>query len=304
MKVIPIVFAFDNNMEMPAGVCITSLLENADSDTFYDIFILHDDSLSYKDSRLILLQTRYPNCRVRFRCVGEYFKNAYEIRKITRTTYFRLLAPSLIPEYDKVIYCDVDMIFRRDLCYIFEIDLGNCLLGGVCDVLNGGIKRPVLNHLGMKPTSYINGGALLMNTQLMRKEGTEDVFLEHAKKRYTFQDQDIINIVCKDRIKYLPFAFNYTTYLQDSVYILSAKTDILDDSIEMARKEGTIHYNGAKPWNQPCPNMDIWWHYYRKSIFYDEKFTHDFWIGQRDNLKNMSLKSRIKQLLRFPLDRN
>ena len=303
MKVIPIVFAFDDNMEMPAGVCMTSLLVNADSDTYYDIFILHDDGLTIKDSRISLLQSRYPNCRVQFRCVGDYFNNAYEIRGITRTAYFRLLAPSLIPEYDKLIYCDVDMIFRRDLFYVFEIDLDNYLLGGVSsDVLSDGKKRPVVNHLGIKPSSYINSGALLMNLQLMRKEDVVKKFLEHENKKYPFQDQDIINIVCKDRIKILPIAFNYTTYLQDSVYLLYNKTTKLDDSIEMAREEGTIHYNGVKPWKGSCPNMDIWWEYYRKSIFFDEKFTHDFWIKQRDALMWMPLMKRIKQLLRYPLD--
>ena len=75
------------------------------------------------------------------------------------------------------------------------------------------------------------------------------------------------------------------------------------EEINHALKTGIVHYNGAKPWNGPCPNMDIWWNYYRKSIFFDEKFAHDFWIGQRDSLMKMPLMKRIKQLLRYPLDK-
>ena len=41
MNVVPIVFAFDNNLILPACVCISSLMMNAKEDTFYDIFILH-----------------------------------------------------------------------------------------------------------------------------------------------------------------------------------------------------------------------------------------------------------------------
>ena len=41
MKTVPILFTFDQSLLMPAGVCLTSLLESADADTFYDIFILH-----------------------------------------------------------------------------------------------------------------------------------------------------------------------------------------------------------------------------------------------------------------------
>lgn len=47
MSKIPIVFCFDDNLLMPAGVCLTSLLEHANPDTFYDIFILHDNKSSF-----------------------------------------------------------------------------------------------------------------------------------------------------------------------------------------------------------------------------------------------------------------
>ena len=36
MKTVPIVFAFDNNLILPACVCISSLLMNAKEETFYD----------------------------------------------------------------------------------------------------------------------------------------------------------------------------------------------------------------------------------------------------------------------------
>ena len=41
MKTVPILFTFDQSLLMPAGVCLTSLLESAEPDTFYDIFIIH-----------------------------------------------------------------------------------------------------------------------------------------------------------------------------------------------------------------------------------------------------------------------
>lgn len=43
MNIIPIAFAFDNNLTMPAAVAFTSLLKNASPETFYDIFILHSE---------------------------------------------------------------------------------------------------------------------------------------------------------------------------------------------------------------------------------------------------------------------
>lgn len=52
MNIVPIVFAFDNNLILPACVCISSLMMNANEDTFYDIFILHSAHIKLKKRRI------------------------------------------------------------------------------------------------------------------------------------------------------------------------------------------------------------------------------------------------------------
>ena len=75
------------------------------------------------------------------------------------------------------------------------------------------------------------------------------------------------------------------------------------EELDHAMKSGIVHYNGAKPWNGPCLNMDIWWDYYRRSPFFDEAFCYDFWNTRRNLLVKMPLLKRVKLLLRYPLDR-
>ena len=59
MNTIPIAFAFDNNLVMPACVCLSSLMMNANPDTFYDIFILHSEKEDLrKDLRSLLRNPR------------------------------------------------------------------------------------------------------------------------------------------------------------------------------------------------------------------------------------------------------
>lgn len=101
MNIIPIVFAFDNNLILPACVCISSLMMNAEEDTFYDIFILHSSNIALKKEELDKLSQYYQNCRIQYRQVDNTFDSAFEIRGITTSTYYRLLIPDLIPEYDK-----------------------------------------------------------------------------------------------------------------------------------------------------------------------------------------------------------
>ena len=125
MNIVPIVFSFDNNLVMPACVCISSLMMNAKEDTFYDIFILHSASECLNKADLDRIPQYYKNCKIQYREVGNEFDGAFEIRGITTPAYYRLLIPEIIPEYDKVIYSDVDVIFRDDLYHFYDIDLSD-----------------------------------------------------------------------------------------------------------------------------------------------------------------------------------
>ena len=69
--------------------------------------------------------------------------------------------------------------------------------------------------------------------------------------------------------------------------------------LDKALRSGIVHYNGAKPWREICPNMDLWWEQYRESPFYDEHFTRDFWFNQTYRLEKMSLGKRIKLVGRY-----
>ena len=70
-------------------------------------------------------------------------------------------------------------------------------------------------------------------------------------------------------------------------------------TISKALSEGIIHYNGQKPWKGLCVNFDIWWEYYRKSPFFDEKFYFDFFYHKLNELDGLSLLKRIKILVRY-----
>lgn len=64
MKTIPIVFAFDNNLILPACVCISSLLMNAKEETFYDIFILHSSKFDLHKEQFDELPKLFNRCRI------------------------------------------------------------------------------------------------------------------------------------------------------------------------------------------------------------------------------------------------
>lgn len=307
-KTLPIVFAFDNNLVMPACVCITSLLTNAHPDTFYDIFILHSQKEKLHKKELDNLADEFTNCRIQYRTVGDIFDNAFEIRGITSPAYYRLLIPELIPEYDKIIYSDVDVIFREDLQIYYQIDLNDNYLGAV-DVgtaFRPKIRQYVQDVLKLDSSKgYFYSGNLIFNAAMIRHDGLVERFKELAKNKYRYQDMDILNIACNGRIMTLPPSFCLSNYLLECFY--NQRETVLryysPEKIQHAIESGIIHYNGTKPWNGWCYNQDIWWSYYRQSIVYNDSFTFAYYQRQANATENWGLLKRIKHVLRYFLKR-
>lgn len=304
MRTVPIAFAFDNNFILPACVCISSLMMNADKDTFYDIFILHSHAVKLEKKDLDRIPEYYSNCRISYRQVDGTFDKAFEIRGITTSAYYRLLIPNLIPEYDRIIYSDVDVIFRSDLSDIyFNTTLDDFYIAGVNSLayLVPEYKEYYIKKLKSDPRKIIYSGNLIFNSKKIREDNLICLFKEQAKKNYKFQDMDILNIVCKDKIQYLSLDFCLSTFISQA--LIYNESDVLNlwskEDIDKARTQGIVHYNGQKPWQQYCINFDIWWEYYRKSPFFNEKFYFDFFYSRLNIFDQLPLLKRIKILVRY-----
>lgn len=304
MNTVPIAFAFDNNLVMPACICLSSLMMNAYEDTFYDIFILHSSNSPLKHDLLDRLPSHFKNCKIHYREVDDTFANAFEIRGITVSTYYRLLIPELIPEYDKIIYSDVDVIFRDDLSTIYlNTDLSDCYVAGVNALVPfiPDFKAYYQNLNWVDIGSIIYAGNIIFNSRKIRDDKLVGQFKKLAKNKYRFQDLDVLNIACQGKISYLSPSFCVTTYFMElSLYNKNVLMDYWNDrEISTALKKGTVHYNGQKPWKGFCVNFDIWWEYYRKSPYFDEKFYFDFFYNRLNELDQLSLWKRIKILIRY-----
>lgn len=150
MKQVPVVFAFDNNLAFEAAVCISSLFDNARESTIYDVFILYPDGQDLNRMDIDVVASSHPRHKLTYLPVKDQFEQAYEIRGINTLTYYRLLIPELIPQYDKVIYSDVDVIFRDDLSEIYAIELGENYLGAVNSLAHLDPDRgKYYTHLGL-----------------------------------------------------------------------------------------------------------------------------------------------------------
>ena len=262
IEFVPVVIAFTPNYFIPAATCLHSMFENMEQVRRIHVICLLSEELPPQLKEKIQLiggeraQYSFVNLEGRL-------QDIYVDAKYTEAASYRLLLPDLLPEYDKVIYIDCDVIVRNDLAELYHsIDLGNNYLAAVFEApLDFQTER--FKAIGCNPMQYINSGFLIMNLELMRRDGMVRKFLEASKKEYLeFPDQDVLNQLCKGRIIGLPPYYNAirTFYLpQYKSFFLRKYTE--QDWIDIHR-HGTVHYTGAKPWNHFTVEFLLWWQYY------------------------------------------
>lgn len=304
MNTIPIIFAIDNNVVMQCGVTITSLLVNAKPETFYDIYILCRRAQLSEVNRHVLLNAfgGWEKCEISFVDVGETFEESEGLATghITTATYYRLAIPTLFPQFDKVFYADVDMIFQQDLSELYQTALQHGeLVAAVPDLAIDDkffFKSPLPAKIGKSEKDYFNAGFLVMNVRKMREENVMAEFDKHAKIKYEMNDQDVLNIVCNGRAQFLPSVYNFQPGHFANYLWGKDKTEI---SFGHLFKNATLHYTGVfKPWNSlECVASDTWWHYYKMSPFYDDMVYFKRQYDLIESYKNDYRVKTNKQLL-------
>jgi len=273
---IPIVFAVDDNVVMPCGVTITSLLLNAKLDTFYDIFILYN-RFQLSETNKSDLQSAFlgnEKCRIVFVEMGDAYFDAAVLGRLTTAAYYRLAIPKVFPQFEKIIYSDVDIVFQQDLAELYHNSLPNKeLIAAVLDLSIDDkyyFKSDLPFSVGKSVKDYFNSGFLVMNLKRMREENVVEEFNKHARIKYGQCDQDVLNVVCNGHVQILPSMYNFQLNHFANYMWRRENPEIQFNDLF---KRATLHYVGKhKPWNSlECVAYDTWWHYYKMSPFYDDK---------------------------------
>ena len=190
-------------------------------------------------------------------------KDVYIDPRYTEAASMRLLLPELLPELDRILYLDCDIIVRQDIAKLWEeTQLGDNYLAAVYEAaIEGQAER--FRALGCDPSRYFNSGFLLMNLAQMRQEKVSEKLLEACRVPWLeFPDQDALNQVCQGHV--LPLNPLYNSIR--TFFIPKYKPDFVrqygDGLWERIQKEATIHYTGGKPWDLFTVQFAAWWRVY------------------------------------------
>lgn len=286
MGIIPVVFASDSAYVPMLTTTIVSMLANADPTRFYDIIILERNIGGEKRELIKSAVSQYKNASIRFHNVSRMI-SGYDLttnnQHISMETYYRFLVQEILDCYDKVLYLDSDLIVKGNIRELYDIELGDNLLAAAHDIdylgnlnMNDG-KRLTYTTQTLKlkkPYNYFQAGVLLLNTRALRKLHTVSEWMDIVTRaNYIYDDQDILNTECQDRVVFLPFEWNVMHDCGgriDSVFKF-APNEIYDAYMASRVNPKIIHYAGwEKPWVNPeCDYAPEYWQYARKTPFYE-----------------------------------
>lgn len=276
---IPVFFTFDNNYVVPAAVAIFSLLNKAKADVFYDMHVLHSDITPENEALLQGVVGRFKNASLTFGNTRDFLKDEWEKGnweghqnkdRFSLATIMVCFASEFFPQYDKILYSDVDIVVKEDISELWNIDLTDKYLAAVRSPFLKSSPQE-LSHLPAEvyeklKDSYFGTGILLMNLKKIRDDGLTGKMLEvvhddSIPKRWP--DQDILNIACDNKTASIPLNYIGYPYLLDSLknpdFTSHYTRDELYDSLVNMK---IIHYANLKPWNAKIPYAEEWWTIY------------------------------------------
>ena len=264
---IPVFFASDDNYIPCLAVAIHSLEKNASKKNNYKLIILHS-GMSEKGKQEIK-EFEQENIKIDFKDISNIENDlkddlALRLRDYySSTIYYRIFIGSLFPEYHKAVYIDSDVVLLDDIANLYNTDLEGNIIGAIPDGVVHDSKKLqdyVEVNDGVENKKYFNSGVLVIDLDKFRETRVEERFVRILTK-YNCDtiapDQDYLNILCKDKVKYLPLSWDkmpdYCEHLDEKDLHL-------------------IHYNMfRKPWHyRDVEYSDIFWKYAKETKYYDE----------------------------------
>ncbi|MBQ9270837.1 MAG: glycosyltransferase family 8 protein [Alphaproteobacteria bacterium] len=277
-KEIDIAFITDDNYAIPTAVAITSLIQNKNAESLYNIYVV-TTAISAENVNLFK-QFNQTNINIniieasvaKFAGIHKRQKNSVCVASEAALLKFEL--PNLLKRCTKVLYLDGDIIVKHDVSELYQTNIDSYMCAAVYDTGCLYSSNPKFK----KFTKYFNSGVMVLNLQKMRKENiSEKLYL--AKKKSTdfnLMDQDVFNEVFNHQVKILDIKYNcliinlrraQDKYKFDNLNKLfkanySSLQNIEDNAI-------ILHFSSKdKPWYYTDAEYSILWNeYFLKSPY-------------------------------------
>lgn len=280
METINILCATDNNYAPYCGIMLTSLFES-NKDCHFVVYVFEDGSVTEENvSKYQRLAKKYGN-EIVFKTIDESMVKGFPTVEgwVSLPTYYRLLAPEVLPEStSKIIYFDSDIIVKGDIKPLWKVNLDGMAIAGSRRADNW---RDISfsERLGYNSfDEYFNAGVLVINLDFWRANDISKALLDYIrlnignKSKLLYMDQDALNVVLHDKKVFFPERYNFRA----AIFMKHRWIDFSEDQLHHynveCKSSAVIHYTGGKPWNYGSyggPFFSEWEKNRRKSLWRD-----------------------------------
>ena len=266
-KIVPVFFSVDENYAPYLSTALASLIEHASEDYQYNLHVVHHNLTRRSLRKIQKLDVGHENVNIIMTEMQETLSGISDRKStqlkadyFTPTIYYRIFLPEMFPQYDKGVYLDSDIIVNDDIAKLFETDLKGNLVAATVDMSTQGnelLCKYFDEAVGIKHDKYFNSGVLVIDFEKFREEEFCEHFL-YLLNKYDFDtvapDQDYLNAMCAERVKYLDVAWNAMP-TPDHHPMKSPKI---------------VHYNlFFKPWHYDGTDYEeLFWEYAKHSAFF------------------------------------
>lgn len=195
-KTLPIACAINSSYALPLAVMLMSARERLRSSYELVLHLVHwqmNEDLIASVSQLVETRAIAPSADLvaHLPAHGHFPPEAA----------FALLLPHLLPNLDRILFLDADLLVLDDLAGLWEVSLGDCVLAAVQDPAiplcssPRGVKHT--GQLGIPVNApYFNAGVMLIQLNEWRKWDVSNrafAYLRHAGGRLDFLHQEALN---------------------------------------------------------------------------------------------------------------
>lgn len=248
----------NDNYVYPLKIMLGSLFRHTQSEKI-TVYLLHSDVSEKNQKTLSRMVSYYGGTFVPVCVPEELFAEAPCPAYFSKEMYYRILAPWILTDLDRILYLDPDMIVLRDLGRLYHMDLnGYCYAG--CKDRYGYNRLQLREPQKWSDHIYINSGVLLCNLRELRFVTTKEEYLgyiEEHKNELEYPDQDVINFMNYNRIRYADELYN----LDPNNLHVWEFIAMMIKPLNFLCKPFILHYMGGdKPWYHTYNRLGLSWY--------------------------------------------
>ena len=243
-RTVHIALASDQRYLPFAAVAVASAVANTSRQIV--VHFLHEDLAAEDLEKAFSFLDRFPHASLNIhRITGAFFRD-WPAMRWSRAIYYRMILPDLLPDLEKIVYLDSDLLVLRDPAELFDTPFD----GASCMAVVAKISPDQTRLLGIPPERYFNSGVLVFSPSRWKQTGCIDRFKEcivQYADRMKYPDQDILNLVFRSEVKYLHPRWNIITSTFRNEPVSCFTNEQIADALA---HPGIVHFTGVhKPWN-------------------------------------------------------